>query len=124
MHVVVEEATGRQWKQSRFAEAFRRVRSQAVKDLAAKGWPDDTLAAMQTKSFRDLRDTAVTLCYAAKMTIPQICSRTFHSPQSAQAIIHKLYGFISQDMSDEAADQLDAYFKTKGYSLDQLAARS
>lgn len=114
--VLVCELTGQAWAADTFRHYFAEVREAAAAALgktdAAKG------AALRAKQFRDLRDTAVTYCNDAGLTVAEICSRTLHSPSRAQEVLSKHYGAIGQAMTDAAADKLDAHFQAMGYTFE------
>lgn len=108
--LVVCEASGEAWKPDAFRKRFAEVRA-----LAAT-----ICAGVAGKQFRDLRDTAVTYCYDAGLAVPEICSRTLHTPERAQAVIAKHYGAIGQGLTDVAGAKLEAHYEAKGYTFDQL----
>lgn len=114
--VLVCETTGRRWEADHFRHKFGEVRAAAAVD---KKNPQPTVLERQ---FRDLRDTAVTYAYEAGLELQEICSRTLHKPERAQAVITKHYGSIRQAVADRAAEKLNAHFEKVGYSLTPLAA--
>lgn len=112
VHVLVCEFTGRPWVADTFRHEFA-----AIRDTAAIAVP-----SLAEKQFRDTRDTAITYCIEAGLTLEETCSRTLHNPQRAQAVITKHYGAIRQSVADQGADKLDAHFAKLGYRIDgQLA---
>lgn len=110
--VVVCELTGERWNVHTFRHEFAKIRAHAARDCPS----------VASKRFQDLRDTAVTYCYEAGLSLEEICSRTLHDPDSARRVLQKHYGQITQDVSDAAAAKLEARFTAKGWNLDQLLA--
>ena len=102
-HVLVCELTGQPWRPDTFRHSFAEIRA---------------AARIDGKQFRDLRDTAVTYCIDAGLTVEQTCSRTLHAPTRAQAVIEKHYGAIGQHVADAAALKLEDHFTRMGYSFD------
>lgn len=115
-HVLVcelpEVRPGQPWAADSFRHKFAEIRS-----LVAAQRP-----AVAAKQFRDLRDTAITFAYEAKLEVAEICSRTLHAPERAQAVIAKHYGAIRQGLTDEAGAQLDAHYQRMGYNFNDLLA--
>lgn len=112
IHVLVCELTGRPWSADTFRHHFAEIRAEAAKTPG--------LEAVATKQFRDLRDTAITYCQEAGLDIPEICSRTLHSPTRAQAVIEKHYGAVGSAAADRGAAKLEAYFGAMGYRLESV----
>jgi hypothetical protein len=110
--VIVCELTGKPWSADTFRHHFAQIRA-----AVAKAMP-----AVSGKQFRDTRDTTVTYCIEAGLTLEQTCSRTLHKPSRAQAVIEKHYGAIRQDVADQAALKHDAHYQAKGYTFEQLLA--
>ncbi|HEV2530915.1 hypothetical protein [Phenylobacterium sp.] len=108
LNLIVCELTGQPWAADTFRHHFAQGRAEVAKQLPA----------VADKQFRDLRDTTITYCYEAGLTVPQICSRSLHSPSRAQVVIEEHYGAIGQAMTDAAAEKLDAHFKAMGYTFD------
>ena len=107
-HVIVCELTGKPWSAHTFRHEFAAIRATAAKEQPS----------ILGKTFRDLRDTAVTYAYEAGLDVPEICSRTQHNPTRAQAVIEKHYGMIRQGIADAGAAKLDAHFIAAGYQLE------
>jgi hypothetical protein len=111
-HVIVCELTGRPWSADTFRHYFSQIRATVAEQL-----PD-----VAGKQFRDTRDTTVTYCIEAGLTLEETCSRTLHKPTRAQAVIEKHYGAIRQTVADQAAIKLDAHYQAQGYSFETLLA--
>lgn len=88
-------SVGKPWKQGYFRQVFADIR-----DVALQG-------ANQSKTFMDLRDTAITVMYEAGLTFAEIASRTQHSLTHIQKVIEKHYGKITRAVSDSAAEKLN-----------------
>ena len=101
-HVLICEMTGQPWRPDTFRHEFARVRE---------------AAGVAGKTFRDLRDTAVTFCIEAGLSLEETCSRTLHDPARAQAVISKHYGAIRQETADHGAAKLEAHYARKGYRV-------
>jgi hypothetical protein len=98
-YVIVCETTGQPWRADHFRHVFAEIRGELAK----------TMPAVAGKTFRDLRDTAITMFIDGGLTLEETCSRSQHQPTRAQAVIQKHYGMIRQSVADAAAVKLDAH---------------
>jgi integrase len=104
--VVLREETGAAWDGDPFRKAFAAVRAEASKSLP-------TIA---DKKFLDLRDTAVTWLARAGCTIPEICSMSGHSLQSATTIL-KHYLELGEPLAREAIRKMVDWMAREGVRL-------
>jgi integrase len=105
--VIVDEHDGEAWTGQNFRHAFVKVRRAAATPACRE---------VADLHFHDLRDTAVTWLARAGCTIPEICSYTGHSLQSATTIL-KHYLELGEPIAREAARKQFAWLKREGVRL-------
>ncbi|SFT66758.1 hypothetical protein SAMN05444141_102643 [Pseudovibrio denitrificans] len=94
-----------------YSRKFREIREYAVSGDPAKGLkPTPSLVDFTDQ---DLRDTAVTWLANARCHIPEICSITGHSLESAQKIL-KHYLATTPEQADNAMAKLKEWIEAKG----------
>lgn len=98
-HVLFCETTAAPWNADHFRKIFAKVRAEAAK--AAPTVADAT--------DQDLRDTAITLCRRAGLSIDETCARTLQSRRRVLDLWDMAYGEIGPEIADAGADRLDAY---------------
>lgn len=106
-HVLVCDTTGRPWKSDYYKHKFADVRA-----LAATYCP-----SVADGRDQDLRDTAVTFCRRAGLTIEETCSRTLQSRRRVLDLWDQAYGEIGEEIADSGADRMDAWMKTQKVAL-------
>ncbi|WP_092499968.1 tyrosine-type recombinase/integrase [Faunimonas pinastri] len=113
--VVIDEERQRPFSDpSRYGKVFRQVRAAAVAGEEEKDRPPcPSLADFRDQ---DLRDTAVTWLANSGCTVPEICSITGHTEQSAYGILKH---YLGQDPERAAAaiGKLVAWLEKKGARL-------
>jgi hypothetical protein len=98
-HVLWCETTAAPWKADHYRKVFALVRARAAV----------TMPSLADVTDQDLRDTAITLCRAAGLSIDATCSRTLQSRRRVLDLWDQAYGEIGPEIADAGADQLDAY---------------
>jgi hypothetical protein len=106
-HVIVCELTGKAWTTDHYRHRFAEVRAHAAK----------TVPSVATLRDQDLRDTAITIGKAAKLTDEEIASRSLHSLKRIRDVLDKHYVEIGQDIADAGAERLNAYLLGQGVAL-------
>jgi hypothetical protein len=102
----MREETGAAWSGDNFRRHFGTIRALASKDVPS----------IAAKNFQDLRDTAVTWLARASCTIPEICSITGHSLQSATTIL-KHYLELGEPLAREAIRKQVEWMDREGVRL-------
>ena len=108
--MIVSDRSCRPWTPRAFNTVFNRVRERAAQ----------TVPIVADFTFMDTRDTCITLCREARMTIEQTASRSQHKPSRVQAVWEKHYGAITPLIAETGADAYDAHLAAEGW-LDALA---
>lgn len=98
-HVLWCETTSAPWLADHYRKIFAKVRARAAV----------TMPSLADVKDQDLRDTAITLCRAAGLSIDATCSRTLQSRRRVLDLWDQSYGEIGPEIADVGADQLDAY---------------
>lgn len=80
----------------------------------ADGWEVEPTPSLADFRDQDLRDTAVTWLARAGCTVPEICSITGHSQQSAYQIL-KHYLAIDRHLANSAIDKMVTYLEAEGF---------
>jgi hypothetical protein len=106
-HVLICDTTGEPWKADYYKHKFADVRARAA--LACPSVADGR--------DQDLRDTAVTFCRRAGLTIEETCSRTLQSRRRVLDLWDQAYGEIGEEIADSGADRMDAWMKTQKVAL-------
>lgn len=106
-HVLWCETTGAPWNASHFRHVFADVRA-----LAAKSVPSVADATDQ-----DLRDTAITFCRRALLSIDETCARSLQSRRRVLDLWDESYGEIGPEIADGGADRMNAWLKTQKGAL-------
>lgn len=106
--VVLEEKTGLPYTQNRFSKLFRKVREKAAahKDFAA----------IATKWFLDLRDTAVTRLALAGCTVPEIRAITGHTLETVHQVLQH-YLALDDRMATNGIERLKAWMAEEGIAI-------
>ncbi|WP_298161084.1 hypothetical protein [Brevundimonas sp.] len=102
-HVLWCETTGAPWNASHFRHTFADVRA-----LAAKSVPSVADATDQ-----DLRDTAITFCRRAGLSIDETCARSLQSRRRVLDLWDESYGEIGPEIADGGADRMNEWLKTQ-----------
>ncbi|MDE0921480.1 hypothetical protein [Aurantimonas coralicida] len=97
--IVLDERHWRPFRPYHYRHTFAKIRDKAA----------ETCPSLADFRDQDLRDTAVTWMGFADATIPQICSVTGHSAQSAHTIL-KHYLAQHPEMGDTAIGKMVAWF--------------
>lgn len=106
-HVLICELTGKPWSSSYYRDKFAEVRAEAAKDCPS----------VATLMDLDLRDTAITVAYAAGLNPPEIASRSLHSLKRITDVLDKHYAELGQEIADAGADKLNDYLTKHGIAL-------
>lgn len=106
-HVLWCETTDAPWKPDHFRHTFAEIRNAAAV----------TMPSLADATDQDIRDTAITLCRMAGLSIDATCARTIQSRRRVLDLWDESYGEIGPEIADEGADQLDAYLADKKVAL-------
>ena len=106
--IITCERSGKAWSLHDF-----RVNFAAIRKAVAK-----TAPTVEGKRFADLRDTAVTIAYMARLTPQEIAARTLHNLPRVTEILSAHYGNSGWQVEDNGAQLLNAHFKAEGYTYD------
>lgn len=106
-HVLVCELTGRPWESTHYRHKYAEVRV-----LAASKVP--SVATLQDL---DLRDTAITVAYAAGLKPEEIRTRSLHSMKRIAEVLQKHYVELGQETADAGALKLNDYLAKRGIKL-------
>lgn len=113
--LLVDERSGAPFvSRSQFDKRWREVRDLAIAGDAARGL--EPCPSLNTLTFRDLRDTAVTWLFRAGANYPEIGSITGHSPATIITIL-KHYLLIDETDARRANDKLTAWLAAQGMRL-------
>lgn len=104
--LIVRDDTGTPYDRHSFNKAFRLVREAAAKEM-----PE-----IAERTYRDLRDTAVTRLALADCSVIQICSITGHEFQTVHQILRH-YVKLDPKMADAAIAKLKTYMVAEGIAL-------
>ena len=111
--IITCEETGEPWCLRAFRETFAEIRA----TVAVK------VPSVAEKHFADLRDTAVTIAYEARLTPQEIAARTLHQLPRVTAILDAHYGKSGWQVEDRGAELLNAHFEAQGYVYEEEAPR-
>lgn len=75
------------------------------------------LASLETLTFADLRDTAVTFSRNAGLSDDQLASRTLQSRKNIADLHDKHYGEIGAEIADQGLVLLEAHYRKMGIAL-------
>lgn len=132
--IVVNESTGRAWRQDDYRHWFAEVRRTAyegvidyeatAKQAFGTNTPIYKIAPTPSLMFKeakfktdaDLRDTAVTWLANAGCSLLEICAITGHSPASAQTIM-KHYLSLGRELADAGIAKLEAWMQKEGIAV-------
>lgn len=106
-HVLWCDTTLAPWNASHFRTTFGKVRA-----LAAKSVP-----SVIDVTDQDLRDTAITFCRRAGLTIDATCSRSLQSRRRVLDLWDESYGEIGPEIADDGADRMNEWLKTQKGAL-------
>lgn len=106
-HVLWCETTFAPWKADHFRHTFAEIR-----EVAAR-----TMPSLIDVRDQDLRDTGITLCRAAGLSIDATCARSLQSRRRVLDLWDQAYGEIGPEIADAGADQLDAYMAERKVGL-------
>lgn len=84
----------------------------AGRPVRLRNLPFTPMPSLMEKSFQDLRDTAVTMLYAATKDIGRVANITGHSLKTAQDIIDKHYFVRNAELAIDAGLSFDALLAT------------
>ncbi len=106
-HVLWCETTNAPWNASHFRTTFAQVRARAAL----------TVPSVADATDQDLRDTAITFCRRAKLTIDETCARSLQSRRRVLDLWDESYGEIGPEIADDGADRMNEWLKTQKGAL-------
>jgi hypothetical protein len=109
-HVLWCETTAAPWKSDHYRHTFAEIRARAAETMPSLGGKDGV-------KDQDLRDTGITICRQAGLTIDATCARSLQSRRRVLDLWDQAYGEIGPEIADAGADQLDAWMTEKRIAL-------
>lgn len=109
-HVLWCETTAAPWKSDHYRHTFAEIRAAAAMAMPSLGGKDGV-------KDQDLRDTGITICRQAGLTIDATCARSLQSRRRVLDLWDQAYGEIGPEIADAGADQLDAWMADKKVAL-------
>lgn len=98
-HVIWCETTGAPWKPDHYRHVYAEIRAQATRIVASVADHKD----------QDLRDTGITFCRRAGLTIDETCARSLQSRKRVLDLWDQAYGEIGEEIADAGADKMNAW---------------